>query len=143
MALEIHPDSHLDHGLLPEHVAFLRERFSDRGGFIRETVELPPHLPSLPCGLYGPAMGDEPVPEREVTYRPRGGREHLSRVVSRPMRETRLLTIIAGPYRDAPLVLYTAHGGPIAPRELESMRFAERDEVDASIAFWKVHALAG
>lgn len=128
MALEIVPQSHLDHGLAQEHVSFILERFATRSEFFRETIALPFWLAPLTCGLHGPIVGDVPVPESEAVYIVRGNRKHMSRMVNRPKRETRILTVIGGhmPVKEGNgfgavdatrCVLYTAFGGPSAPRE--------------------------
>jgi len=61
--------SHLDHGLSPAHLDFLEATFGDRAGFFLETVEMPEHLASLPCGLHGPVMGDPPVTDAVLEVR--------------------------------------------------------------------------
>ena len=96
--------SHLDHGLSSAHLEWILEKFKDREAFFLETVVIPMALSPLECGLYGPLMGDEPVMEDEVTYIIRGARKCASRVVARPMRTTRLVTVIAGPANDKPCV---------------------------------------
>ena len=138
--MKITNDSHLDHGLSTSAIAFLRDRFADKDGFFVETVDLPGDL-TAPCGLYGPTMGDAAVAEVETAYALRGDRPGLTRSVRRPERPSRLLTVIAGPAGDEPCVLYTAFGGPCAPREpwdpsLDSAGRAESQE------FWGQHALA-
>ena len=140
--MHILPVSHLDHGLSPAHVAWMATYFACRDGFFLETVELPAHLSPLSCGLHGPLMGDAPVPEGEVTYRARGGRPGKSRLCSRPARATRLLTVIAGPEGDDPCVLYTAYGGPPAPREPFDQSLVDDEVKEASRAFWAEHALS-
>jgi hypothetical protein len=140
--LKVHTDSHLDHGLTPDHVAWLLERFAARSGFFLETVELPWYLGPLTCGLHGPIMGDEPVPEGEVNYARRGNRSGESRMCDRPARETRLVTVIAGPHGDEPCVLYTAFGGPSAPREPWDAGIKTDSEREASVLFWEAHALS-
>jgi hypothetical protein len=142
MSLEIHPDSHLDHGITPAVVAWLLDRYKDRDGFFAETVGIPADASSLTCGLYGPAMGDEPVPEANVRYEVRGSRQWASRCVACPQRPTRYLTVIAGPHDGKPCVLYTAHGGPMAPREVGDTSLTDGAERDKSRAFWAEHALA-
>ncbi len=139
--LTIHADSHLDHNLTPSHVAFLRRHFADRTGFFIETVILPHELSDLTCGLYGPTMGDPPVTE-DVSFAARGNRPYPTRAVIAPMRPTRFMTVIAGPYKDAPCVLYTAHGGPMAPREVGDPTLLTEEARAESAAFWAVHALA-
>lgn len=136
------PVSHLDHGLTAAHVAWLERRFVSRTGFFLETVELPAELPPLTCALHGPLVGDAPVPESEVTYRRRGDRPGASRLCARPPRPTRLLTVIAGPEGEDPCVLYTAFGGPAAPREPCDPGLADGELREASRAFWAEHALS-
>ena len=137
--ITIHKDSHLDHGLSQPQVAWILERFQDKNSFFIETVELPSNLGTVPCGLYGPVMGDQPVPEEEVVYQKRGTREWPSRMVYRPSRQVRTVTVIAGPYEGEPCVLYTAFGGPQAAQEPGDPKAKDKT---ASEAFWKDHALA-
>lgn len=139
--LAIHADSHLDRSLTPAHAAFLLSHFADRTGFFAETVTLPDDLPDLTCGLYGPTMGDPPVTDN-VSFEVRGERAYPTRAVVAPMRPTRLLTVIAGPYKGYPCVLYTAHGGPMAPREVGDPTLITEEARAESAAFWAVHALA-
>ena len=141
MTLGIHADSHLDHALTPAHLAFLVSHFADKTGFFIETVALPDDLSDLTCGLYGPSMGDPPVTEG-VSFEARGERVYPSRMVALPMRPTRLLTVIAGPHKGAPCVLYTAHGGPKAPREVGDPTLTTEEARAESTAFWATHALA-
>lgn len=136
------PVSHLDHGLTAAHVAWMASYFVSRTSFFLATVELPPELPALSCGLHGPLVGDDPVLESEVFYRARGGRPGESRLCSRPARATRLLTVIAGPEGDDPCVLYTAFGGPAAPREPFDPSLVSDEDKEASRAFWAEHALS-
>jgi hypothetical protein len=140
--LKIHNDSHLDHGLSTAHIEWMLAQFTARSGFFLETVELPRHLEPLQCGLHGPIVGDEPVPEGEVNYARRGERAGDSRLCSRPPRETRLITVIAGPHGEEPCVLYTAFGGPSAPREPWDAGIKTDSEREASVLFWAAHALS-
>jgi hypothetical protein len=133
--------SHLDHALTPAHVAWIAERFADQGAFFLETVELPAELPALPCGLHGPLVGDPPVPESEVTYARRGERLGATRLCARPARPSRLITVIAGPDGDELCVLYTAFGGPAAPKEPFDVGEADDATREASRVFWAEHAL--
>lgn len=102
-----HRDSHVDHDLVDDQIRYLLDRFADRRTFFLETVELPSELGTVPCGLWGPTMGDPPVPEDEIVYAPRGERPWPSRLVSRPVRPTRWVTVIAGPHEEA---CPTCHG---------------------------------
>ena len=139
--MKITDESHLDHGLSQEVVDYLAERFADRDAFFIETLTLPEGLGSVPCGLYGPIMGDEPVAEDEVDYAVRGARPGKSRLVNRSSRRTRQLTVIAGPHEDESCVLYTAFGGPLTPREPTDPDLPEEERAESE-AFWSEHALA-
>lgn len=168
--LLLHAESHLDHGLTDGQRHHLLERFRDREGFFIETFELPPELGEVPCALYGPIMGDPPVPDSDVAIVRRGDRKWLSRTlvpsVAKALgapRMVRTVTVIAGPHDGQPCVLYTAFGGPLSPKEVGELELewqklveeiprttevvAKMDAVraklrDESQPFWKDHALA-
>jgi len=167
-----HTDSHVDHGLTEAQLHYLLDRFAGRTSFFLETIELPEELGTVPCGLWGPVMGDPPVEESAVKRERRGSRAWTSRLVARDTRPTRQVTVIAGPHDGQPCVLYTAFGGPATPQEpgdlrrqleaLEAKRrelpdrspesaehsalyaqiVALRSKRDAADAFWRDHALA-
>ena len=141
MAFKIAPDSHVDHNLTAEQISWLKNNFQERDGFFVESVLLPETLGIVPCGLHGPLMGDEPVADSDVTLERRGEREYRSRTVDRPTRPTRTVTVIAGPHEKDTCILYTAFGGPVAPKEPgdESLGDDERAE---SEEFWSKHALS-
>lgn len=139
-------DSHTDH-VTEETLAWLCEHFAERSAFFIETVDLPEHLGTVECGLQGPSMGDEPVPGAECREVFRPGRETRgvrwpSRVCDRPVRQTRMLTVIAGPDGDEPCVLYTAYAGPAAPREPGDPDIPDQAGRDAAAAFWADHAVS-
>jgi hypothetical protein len=140
-SMKITGESHLDHSLCTSHLAWLLARYGDRTEFFIETVELPDELPDLICELHGPLMGDDPVAEFVVHYARRGGRPGRSRLVFRDARLTRLITVIGGPSGDEPCVLYTAFGGPAAPREPFDPAIEDED-FRVSMAFWRDHALS-
>lgn len=133
--------SHLDHGLSPEQVAYITDLFKERTGFFVECIELPLELGTVYCGLYGPKMGDAPIPSIDITMEPRAPREYPSRIVARPARPTRELTVVAGPHEAEPCVLYTAYAGPAAPQEPDDPRLGEAGRYE-SIDFWSQHGLA-
>jgi len=133
-----HNDSHVDHGLTADQLRYLLDRFAGRHAFFLETIELPEHLGMVPCGLWGPIMGDPPVDEAPVLHEPRGTRAWTSRIVDRPTRQTRKVTVIAGPHDGHACVLFTAFGGPASPQEPGDPGC--KDPV-ASAAFWREHAL--
>lgn len=93
-------DSHLDHGLTDAQINYIFTRFGDRTAFFIETFTLPDELGAVPCGLYGPMMGDAPVDETDVSYAKRGERAWSSRLISRPMRPTKMVTVIGGPHEE-------------------------------------------
>ena len=140
--MQIVADSHLDHGLSEAQVACISERFAERDGFFIESFELPAGLGTIPCGLHGPIMGDAPVEDAEVTYAVRGDRPCESRLCDRPTRPTSTVTVIAGPHEDSSCVLYTAFGGPLAPREPGDPSISDDGERAECEAFWAEHALS-
>jgi hypothetical protein len=134
-------DSHLDHGLTQDQVAYILDRFGDREGFFIESFTLPEELGTVQSALYGPAAGDEPIREEDVFYKTRGGRSGMSRMIDAAPREQRRVTVIAGPHEGA-TILYTAYGGPLAPREPFDV-LNEPDTVQReSNMFWVQHALS-
>lgn len=139
--MKITSDSHVDHGLTQEQRDWLVNRFADRTAFFIESVTLPEELGTVPCGLYGPAAGDPVVAEADVLYQRRGPRQYDSRMVRRPSRPTKTVTVIAGPHADLPCVLYTAFGGALSPKEPGDASLADKDR-EESQRFWAQHALA-
>ena len=144
MPLVILPESHCDHvsqATIEYIVANWADRSNPSKSVIIETIELPEGQ-ELPCSLHGPAMGDESIPDSEAFHATREGRNWPSRLTNRPARMTRLLTVVAGPYGNDELVLYTCYGGPVAQRE--PMDPALPDTLRAeSEEFWNKHALSG
>lgn len=134
-----HRDSHVDHGLTEPQLRYLLDRFADRRTFFIETITLPAELGTVPCGLYGPLMGDLAISEDEVAYSRRGERVWGSRLIALPARQQHEVTVIAGPHDGHACVLFTAFGGPIAPQEPGDPNCKDPAE---SVAFWREHALA-
>jgi hypothetical protein len=136
-------ESHLDHGLSPVLVAHIKERFASRDAFFIETFALPPDLEAVPCGLIGPATGYAPVIDADVVHVVRGDRKCASRVLLAPRRPiwVRVVTVIAGPDGPNACVLYTAFGGPKAPREPGDPAIGSWAELIESRDFWAQHAL--
>lgn len=134
--------SHLDHNLTMAQLRFILKTFSERSEFFVESLELPEGLGTLECGLYGPKMGDEPIISAE--YVQREGRNWKSRCIKAPKRQTRIITVVAGPYKELPCVLYTVYGGPAMPREATdpALDTAPSSEAFDSREAWEVHALA-
>lgn len=136
--MKVAKESHLDHGVSEKQLQYLLQKFSDRKAFFIETVELPEELGMAPCGIYGPIMGDEPIPESAVLYEKRGDRPWLSRMIKLPARGVRYITVIAGPHKEEPCVVYTMYGGKPAPQEPDDPTCRD---VEASKKFWAEHAL--
>jgi hypothetical protein len=134
-----HQASHVDHGLTEAQFSYLLDHFADRDSFFIETLTLPRELGTVPCGLYGPLMGDPSIGETEVTYGRRGDRAWESRLVDLPPRQQHEVTVIAGPHDGQACVLYTAFGGPPAPQEPGDPGCKDPT---ASATFWREHALA-
>lgn len=132
--------SHLDHGLNAEHVLFVASQIDGITEFKILTVDLPEGLASLKTHLHGPATGEESVLEQEVFYKKRGQRVGETRMCLRSPVETRKLTMIVGPH-DGEVILYTAYGGPVAPREPFDPDL-KASEVAESVDFWAAHALS-
>lgn len=139
--LTIHKDSHLDHALTKAQIDFLLSHFAEHEGFFIETLELPEELGTVPCGLYGPIMGDPPITENQVFYAKRGNREYTSRMRNSDVapRQVRTVTVIAGPHDGQNCVLFTAFGGPCAPQEINDPGC--KDLIKSQV-FWAEHALA-
>jgi hypothetical protein len=164
MTITKHADSHVDHNLTSQQLDFvLAQDPSLHGtGPVRVfTIQMPESLGCLPCGLYGPLCGDKPVREAQVFYATRGERKGESRLMKDgvsphpsgvdaltlsapyPTRPSRLVTIVAGPHDGHPWVLFTAYGGPLAPKEPFDFEDDDSSEqAQESRAFWSEHALA-
>lgn len=134
-----HADTHLDHGLTKPQIEFLLVSLALHSGFFIETIEIPPELGSVPCGLHGPIVGDEPIADSEVSLEKRGARAYTSRIVDRAPKPTNKVTVIAGPHDGFACVLYTAYAGPLAPQEPGDPTCKDPE---ASRAFWAQHALS-
>jgi len=133
--------SHTDHNVPAVVVGHLLEKYSDKNGFFLESIELPPELPLVPNGLYGPDVGDDPIDRSEVFMIRRNGRPGLTPMVKRPYRKTNVVTIIAGPLDEEPCGLYTMYGGSLAPKEPWDPTL-EPSKKAASEIWWSEHALA-
>jgi hypothetical protein len=139
------PDTHLDHGITPAQRDWLFAELGARelSGFQIMTLQLPEGLGTVPCGLYGPSMGDPPVEAAQTHQLARGARKWPSRLMVAPKRPTRQVTVIAGPSGEHPMVLYTAYGGAAAPREPgDTSLEGDPEGLAEAVAFWAAHALA-
>lgn len=115
--MKITKDSYIEKRITQDHIAYIVDMLAHVEDTDIFTITLPSKLPTISCGLFGPILGDDPIPESKVIYGKRGTRDWLSRMVNRPLRQTNIITAIVGPYRNDPCILYTAFSGPAAPRE--------------------------
>lgn len=154
--------SHLDHNFTQGHIEWLGKKFHDRDWLKKQndkqgmpdvlvvTLDFPEELGPLPCKLVGPLMDDPPVSEDEVVYDVRGSRKYATRYhvdTARKPRPVYKMTVIAGAQRDHNFLLYynfllyTAYGGPAAPREPGDTSIDSWQEIKKSRKFWAEHAL--
>lgn len=148
--LQVIPESHLDHGVSERHIAWAigwvgigikLGRYAP-GEVHVVTMDLEsPELPGLWTALRGESC-ELDVCESEVTYQVRLPRKYASRTVQQRMCWTRQMTVVFGPHGSAPFALYTAYGGPAAPREPGDPSIANMAELEESREFWSTHALA-
>ena len=131
-------DSHVDHAISKAILAFIVALFQDKAEFFIETIMVPDEVM---CGLYGPLMGDSPICDEEIVMEKRLDRKGPSRMISRPMRPTDHVTVIAGPHEGDACILYTAFGGLLAPKEPWD-NFSSEEERKESEEFWAEHALS-
>jgi hypothetical protein len=130
---------HADHSISEEQQEYINAELETQpdGFFIRQ-INLPIALGFVPCGLYGPTMGDFPVSDAVVTMEIRGDRPYADRMVKRDFRPVSYVQVIG--IRDGDdLTLFTVYGGPLAPQHPED---PTNSDVEASKLFWSQHALA-
>ena len=137
------PVFHADHGLDWGHFDYIDEVLGALSpGFFIAVFPLPDDCADLLSALYGPAAGDNPVPESEVSYQKRGDRPGPSRLVDRPHRPCRGMVICGINGEDAKI--FTAYGTQAktpAPREWWDSSMTPAEAVEAA-RFWCDHALA-
>jgi len=136
--MKITEKSHIDHGLSPRLMALIARRYADRQAFFIDTFVTPDDEPAVPSQLHAD------VPESECFYQQRCGRKTWSRMCRRPPTTSSLVTVIGGPSSEAPgeCILYTAYGGPLAPREPGDPGIETPEQAAESFAFWRTHALS-
>ena len=132
---------HADHGITEAQMSFIQSelaRATWTGFFIRQ-ISIPAALGTVPCALWGPAMGDESVGDESVTLEHRGDRPWADRLlVGWPMRDASYVQCIG--IRDGDdFTIFTAYGGPLAPQNPEDPGCKDPE---AARAFWAAHALA-
>lgn len=134
---------HADHGIKPEQMDWIKAQIaaSNPKTFFIQEIQIPAELGTVRNAMYGPAAGDPPVPESQVSYRPRGDRPWSDRVVSWPTRPVNYVQAIGMPDQNDPnkIVLFTVYGGPLAPQNPDDPSCRD---VPAARNFWSQHALS-
>lgn len=130
---------HKDHGLKDEHVQKAEAAIRDLPEGVH-VVTLRVDEP-LESALYGPKAGDAPVAEGEVVRVKRGDRPEPSRMVRRGTRPSNEMTVVGNKNADGSVEIYTAYGGPEAPREPWDTSLTPEERAESE-AFWREHALA-
>ena len=132
---------HADHGITRDQKQYiesaLKESSIQDGFFIRE-VRIPRFFGSVPCGLYGPSMGDDPIADSQVRLEARGDRPWKDRLIDAPMREVDYVQCIG--IREGGFKLFTIYGGPLAPQNPDD---PSNNDAEGARAFWAKHALVG
>ena len=131
---------HNDHDITEDQMDFVQGYLkSMKDGFFICEIDLPVAYGTVPCALYGPACGDEPVSEDEVFYSNRGlDREWEDRMVNKPTRPCTKVQAI-GIREGSQFTIFTVYGGPLAPQHPED---PSNQDPEASKEFWAEHALA-
>ena len=130
---------HADHAITDAQQEHINSALSGQaGGFFIRQIAIPSALGTVPCGLHGPAMGDEPVPDAECRQEARGGRDWTDRLCGREPRQVDYVQAIG--IRDGDSVtLFTVYGGALAPQNPED---PTNSDPEAARIFWAEHALS-
>lgn len=134
---------HADHGISQSTMQLLVDQIAPftPTGFFLKTLDLPHGHEPVESLLYGPAAGDAPVAESEVVYKQRSPDRPASRMVNRPRRLSKRVTIIGVAAEDG-VTIFTCHGGEAAAREPGDASLTDPKELQESKTFWSQHALA-
>jgi len=141
MLFKIH---HADHGISQRQMGLVKdvigERLTGLNGFFIQQITIPEEMGPVPCGLYGPAMGDDPQsPETDgVAMLHRPDRDWPDRVVEKPLRPVDYVQAI-GIIDGEECVLFTVYGGPLAP---QNPKDPSCQDVEEAIEWWSKHALS-
>jgi hypothetical protein len=130
---------HADHGISNDLILSAVMRLKPEEGFSALTLEL--EEACVMSALYGPKAGDGPVTDAEVDMVKRSEDRPPSRMVDKPKRPSSKLTVVGVRSGEA-ATIYTAYGGPLAPREPGDASMTTDAEKAESAAFWAEHALA-
>ena len=138
---------HTDHDINRAQLSHIVDQVGNEAGFFIKQVTLPEELGTVPCGLWGPAMGDDPIEASLVNNAFRGDRPWTDRVFLQSTlagvptkfqtREVDYVQIIGTAEGDT-VTVFTVYGGPLAPQNPED---PSCEDVEASTKFWSQHAL--
>ena len=136
---------HTDHGISMKQLGHIVGMCGRNDGFFITQVTLPNGYGTVPCGLYGPAMDDEPVGDDDVTLEKRGDRDWTDRILKADStlrfkvgRSVDFVQVIGNREGDT-TTIYTVYGGPLAP---QNPKDPSCSDVEAAVKFWSEHALA-
>ena len=131
---------HADHTMDALSLPWCLEQIATEGFFLR-TFTIPDDHADAVNALWGPSCGDERV-EGYAKVRP--GRVWEAVMIDLPTRPSRLVTVIGVNSPDG-YVVFTAHGGPPAEKNLAQERAegkASAEDIERSRVFWSEHALS-
>lgn len=139
---------HDDHGITDGQMEFIRnvvvndetiEYDEGTNGFFKREIEITDDsLLPVPCGLYGPAMGDEPVTDDQVFFLKRNDRQWYDRCISAPVRPVAYVQVIGQKNENENFTVFTVFGGPLAPQNPSD---PTNKDPKAAAQWWQVHAL--
>jgi hypothetical protein len=131
---------HADHGITEAQMSFIKTELAEQAdGFFIRQITLPMALGTVPCALYGPAMGDPAVADCQVTLECRGDRAWADKMLlGWPMRSVDYVQCIGIREGDS-FTLFTVYGGPLAPQNPED---PTNKQPEAAREFWAEHGLA-
>lgn len=136
---------HGDHGITDDQWEFIKNQLVelDHEGFFIQKLILPAKLGTVPCGIHGPCMGDDPVPRSEVEMVKRGEPgdkfRWLDPIVDRAPRPVDHVQVIGIRAEPDLIRVFTCYGGPLAPQNPED---PGNPDVEAAKKFWSAHALS-
>lgn len=134
---------HADHGITDAQMQHVQAQLADTTGFFIRQVSIPAELGSVPCGLYGPSMGDGAVPRDAVKMLKRSDDRPADPILvgfkTRPVDHVQAIGIAEGDE----VKLFTVYGGPLAPRNPNDPSIETDEERAEAKAFWDAHALVG
>lgn len=136
-----HPISAEQYEWVQTHPLLMKSLVEKPGSFIITVLELPEHLGTIPCALYGPEAGDDPVDEVQVEYFIRNGRANSSRMINLPNRPATRVAVI-GVAGAVAITLYGTQAERISPMEPWDPKLNTPELKKESEEFWSKHALS-